>query len=343
MADKTYIKGNAVENATSYELCEKSAEGTYTTLTTASEINFELDALAFEAGDHTLVVKAKADGYEDSDYSNEVVYTVEDTTVYTNLYSATDYPVAKTSYLNAMSLNASNTKAIRFNIQNYATYGMSVRQFPVEAGKTYSIGIYNTPSTAHTLGAANADTGEIENAIDIPYYGIYGFHFFETIEGVISARYAHVSDNQGHQVGYWSTSKPSGYTGDIPISDSHNPSVFGVDGVNNIGKIVITNLTTGVKNTDVENESVFGIDASRYTKTAQVTINDENITHMSILIGNPSDSLYQQGQIGNNTVAERIKVGVLSEEDYNNAIQLVQNGLVIVEGSTLPKNYVAHE
>lgn len=27
------------------------------------------------AGDHTLVVKAKADGYEDSDYSNEVVYT----------------------------------------------------------------------------------------------------------------------------------------------------------------------------------------------------------------------------------------------------------------------------
>lgn len=72
----TYIKGDAVANATSYELAEKASDGTYTKLAENSEINFELDALGFSAGNHTLVVKAKADGYDDSDYSNEVVYTV---------------------------------------------------------------------------------------------------------------------------------------------------------------------------------------------------------------------------------------------------------------------------
>ncbi len=54
---------------------EEGVELGYSLLATASEINFEVSALGLEAGDHTLVVKAKADGYEDSDYSNEVVYT----------------------------------------------------------------------------------------------------------------------------------------------------------------------------------------------------------------------------------------------------------------------------
>lgn len=75
---KTYIKGDAVANATSYELSEKKGNGTYTPLETKNEINFELDALGLAAGNHTLVVKAKADGYEDSDYSNEVIFSVED-------------------------------------------------------------------------------------------------------------------------------------------------------------------------------------------------------------------------------------------------------------------------
>lgn len=73
----TFIKGDAVENATSYELLEKTAEGVYNSLKEASEINFDLSEINFEPGDHTLVVKAKADGYETSDPSNEVVYTVE--------------------------------------------------------------------------------------------------------------------------------------------------------------------------------------------------------------------------------------------------------------------------
>jgi hypothetical protein len=71
-----FIKGDAVANATSYELLEKTAEGTYTHLAEKNEINFEVSAMNFAPGDHTLVVKAKADGYETSDPSNEVTYTV---------------------------------------------------------------------------------------------------------------------------------------------------------------------------------------------------------------------------------------------------------------------------
>lgn len=69
----TYIKGEKVANATSYELHEKVG-GSYNKLAEKNEINFEVSALGLAAGDHALVVKAKADGYEDSDYSNEVVY-----------------------------------------------------------------------------------------------------------------------------------------------------------------------------------------------------------------------------------------------------------------------------
>ena len=67
----TYVKGDAVTNATSYELFE-NVGGTYKSLATASEINFDVSALCTAAGDHVLVVKAKADGYEDSSYSNSV-------------------------------------------------------------------------------------------------------------------------------------------------------------------------------------------------------------------------------------------------------------------------------
>lgn len=69
----TFVKGDAVPNATSYELFE-NVDGTYTSLATASEINFEVSAMGLAEGLHYLVVKAKAEGYSDSDYSNEVVY-----------------------------------------------------------------------------------------------------------------------------------------------------------------------------------------------------------------------------------------------------------------------------
>ena len=73
-----FVKGNAVANATSYELLEKTAAGDYSSLAEANEISFEVSALGLAPGDHTLVVKAKADGYDDSDPSNEVVYYVEE-------------------------------------------------------------------------------------------------------------------------------------------------------------------------------------------------------------------------------------------------------------------------
>lgn len=71
-----YIKGNPVANATSYKLLEKNGSN-YTNLAEASEINFEVSALGLNAGEHILVVRASASGYADSDYSNEVTYTIE--------------------------------------------------------------------------------------------------------------------------------------------------------------------------------------------------------------------------------------------------------------------------
>ncbi len=69
----TYIKGEKVANATSYELHEKVGDS-YNKLAEKNEIDFEVSAIELTKGNHTLVVKAQADGYEDSDYSNEVVY-----------------------------------------------------------------------------------------------------------------------------------------------------------------------------------------------------------------------------------------------------------------------------
>lgn len=79
----SYIKGDAVANATSYELAEKLSSGEYTKLAENSEINFNVSDLGLSVGDHTLVVKAKATGYEDSDYSNEVKYTQTQATTVT--------------------------------------------------------------------------------------------------------------------------------------------------------------------------------------------------------------------------------------------------------------------
>lgn len=103
-----YIKGNAVANATSYELYEKKS-GIYNSLQTKNEINFDLSALNLATGDHVFVVKAKADGYEDSDYSNEVTYTVTESggstpTNYTITYNYVDS--------NGATINASTTETV---------------------------------------------------------------------------------------------------------------------------------------------------------------------------------------------------------------------------------------
>ena len=74
----TYIKGTPVENATAYELYQKIGDS-YTKIAEQAGLEFNLDELISEPGDYTLFVKAKADGYEDSDYSNEIFYKVSTT------------------------------------------------------------------------------------------------------------------------------------------------------------------------------------------------------------------------------------------------------------------------
>lgn len=89
----SYVKGNAVDNATSYELAEKTSSG-YTKLAEDTEINFDLSTLSLTTGDHTLVVKAKASGYTDSDWSNEVTYTNGGGTTTVNAIEPTTYTLA---------------------------------------------------------------------------------------------------------------------------------------------------------------------------------------------------------------------------------------------------------
>ena len=59
-----------------YQVVESGGEITYETRATASDINFDVSETVADGGSHTFVVKAKADGYIDSDYSNEVTYPV---------------------------------------------------------------------------------------------------------------------------------------------------------------------------------------------------------------------------------------------------------------------------
>lgn len=72
----TTISGDLVAADVSYELYENNGSA-YRYIAENETIDFELTELGLGGGPHTLVVKAKADGYENSDYSNAVEY-VED-------------------------------------------------------------------------------------------------------------------------------------------------------------------------------------------------------------------------------------------------------------------------
>lgn len=58
------------------------AEKTYTLKATNTECRFDTADLDLADGDHTFVVKAKAEGFNDSPYSNEVVVSVAATAQY---------------------------------------------------------------------------------------------------------------------------------------------------------------------------------------------------------------------------------------------------------------------
>lgn len=71
-----HVQGSAIANATSYKLFERIS-GDYTELATQDSggaIDFDLSLIRFRAGNHTLTVKAFGEGYNPSEYSNEVVY-----------------------------------------------------------------------------------------------------------------------------------------------------------------------------------------------------------------------------------------------------------------------------
>lgn len=120
----TYVKGDEVTKTTdgtavtkdvSYELFEKVGEA-YNSLATGDEINFEVSALGLAVGNHSLVVQAHADGYDSSDYSNEVKYeigllakTVEEIQSSLMLYTARDVNSVGAA---STSLNADNVEYI---------------------------------------------------------------------------------------------------------------------------------------------------------------------------------------------------------------------------------------
>jgi hypothetical protein len=69
------IKGSAIPGATSYALYEKK-NNFYNMLAVSDAINFNLGKLNLSGGTHKLVIRARAEDYEVSDYSNEVSYSV---------------------------------------------------------------------------------------------------------------------------------------------------------------------------------------------------------------------------------------------------------------------------
>lgn len=149
----SYIKGDAVANATSYELAEKTASG-YNKLAENSEINFNVSSLGLSVGAHTLVVKAKATGYEDSDYSNEVVYTVAATVV--NVFEPVTYTLAAGYRFDRkvnfdVSLSSDTTLTVLVTAENEKYTGYQVVVYPNADAARPVKGVIGTPFTVDVL------------------------------------------------------------------------------------------------------------------------------------------------------------------------------------------------
>lgn len=212
-----YVKGTAVENAERYTLYEKSGE-TYTALTTGTEINFALDGLGLAAGDHVLVVKARADGYTDSEYSNEVTYTVEDVEGVTWLslpvtryslgvtstgtgragststrFSTADpdtangilIPAGKTIHLRGL---ASGTYPLRFDY----LYGTGAGPNPAGDSTTAIEGLVGIASNYNSANyfpcnAEGNDVYDLTNSYGEDYYFFFGFAGLNKTEEILNA------------------------------------------------------------------------------------------------------------------------------------------------------------
>lgn len=139
-----YVKGDAVTNATSYELFEKASDGTYTSLGTNTEINFEVSALGLAAGDHVLAVKAHADGYDSSDFSNEVTYSVDEADAEWEIYSA-DSAATVTSEDGVPTVACTSGKAVIAMLKTNKNFSFTApRGYGSDGGKMIVIGKYST-------------------------------------------------------------------------------------------------------------------------------------------------------------------------------------------------------
>ncbi len=173
----TYIKGDAVANATSYELYEKVGTS-YNLKATASEINFNLDNLNFEAGDHVLVVKAKADGYEDSDYSNEVTYTVAEP-ITGNLLTTSSDEILQDSSGNYLEFTPQLATP-----QNVTADGTTVSWDEVENATSYAV------------LADGSEIGTVEAAANLISFNIEGTSY-QAEEGMTWEQWVNSSYNTG--------------------------------------------------------------------------------------------------------------------------------------------------
>ena len=120
-------------------------------------------------GTHTVKVKAKANGYRDSEFSNEVSYTKTSTpTVYTVTFSS-DFTVTGTGYLNGIYyINETGARTLLpVTEDNYTTYrGQTFNASSIYDlsgnydyakitidGKEYYGGSFSTPSLPLKLSA----------------------------------------------------------------------------------------------------------------------------------------------------------------------------------------------
>lgn len=155
-----FVKGSSVTNATSYELLEK-VNGSLNSLAEASEINFEVSAMGLAPGNHVLVVKAKADGYETSDPSNEVTYTVED-----NSPKETTWYIDNAEQAGKTFNYGENFPGAAARIDSVAS---AIRGVPINAVKFY-------PSGAGTMFFAKWVPGSMPTpaaTIEVPVEDVY--------------------------------------------------------------------------------------------------------------------------------------------------------------------------
>ena len=170
-ADGKTLEITDVENATSYDVY---VDGTLKTnvASVPNTTTFDLSTLSDIAdGAHTVKVKAKASGYNDSEFSNEVSYTKASTAILSlvagDLYGPTLYSIYYEKNGN-VTTNSSQTGSDSVNIElspnDYVDVAAtsSSHGFKEYNGKVYSI-FEGDPSVAKTNYNLNGNVYRISN------------------------------------------------------------------------------------------------------------------------------------------------------------------------------------